>query len=64
MSGWFFDDDICWCGNSDICNITECFRHMSNRKPQTPPDIFTQAAFMNTPDCPYYEEQGEDNDEI
>lgn len=57
----FFDDDICWCGDSEICNITECFRHISNRTPQPSPDIFTCAKLMNTPICPYYEEQGEDN---
>ncbi len=58
---WLFDDDICWCGDSHICNITECFRHTNNRKPQSSPDICTMANLMNTPVCPYYEEQGEDN---
>ena len=56
----FFNDDICWCGDSDICNITECFRHMNNRKPQPSPDVFTMASLMNTSICPFYEEQSEE----
>lgn len=56
--GWF-DDDICWCANSTLegengCSKVECFRHMSNRKPQPQPDIFTCGALKDTPDCPYY----------
>lgn len=51
---WLFDDDISWCGNSEYCGITECFRHLNNRRPQPAPDIFTVGLFQNTPDCPYY----------
>lgn len=59
--GWF-DDDICWCGNSNLkgekgCDRIECFRHLSNRKPQARPDIFTCGSLKNTPDCPYYKEK-------
>lgn len=61
---WLFDDDVCWCGNSDICGVTECFRHLKNRKPQSKPDVCTMANFMGNPDCPYYDEFEEDNDEI
>lgn len=54
---WLFDDDICWCANSDECENVECFRHMSHRKPQHQPDIFTCGALKGTPDCPYYKEK-------
>lgn len=57
----FFNDDICWCGNSaleetDYCDKIFCFRHINNRKPQEAPDIFTMGMFKNTEDCPYYKE--------
>ena len=60
----FFDDDICWCASStltgnDGCDNTSCFRHMSHRKPQPQPDIFTCAALKNTPDCPYFKKEEE-----
>ena len=53
---WIFDDDHCWCGDSESCHHTDCFRHMSNRKPQSAPDIFTAAMLKGTPDCVYYKE--------
>ena len=57
----FFNDDICWCGNSnpketDYCDKTFCFRHMANRKSQEAPDIFTMGMLKNTEVCPYYKE--------
>lgn len=52
---WLFNDDICWCGNSNECDITECFRHLSNRRPQPKPDIYTMANFMGNIDCPYFQ---------
>ena len=55
----FFEDDTCWCADSNICNITECFRHLNNRKPHPTPDIFTMASFQNNPDCPYYDSESE-----
>ena len=53
----FFDDDICWCGDSDNCPRTDCFRHMSNRKHRNQPDIFTLARFQGTPDCVFAKEE-------
>ena len=58
----FFDDDICWCANSTLegengCDLTKCFRHMANRKPQPQPDIFTCASLKGTDSCPYNEER-------
>ena len=58
--GWF-SDDICWCANSTLvgkngCDKVECFRHMSHRKPQPQPDIFTCGALKGTSDCPYHKE--------
>lgn len=65
MMSWLFDDDICWCADSWYCKYTQCFRHMSHRKAQPEPDVFTLAAFMGTPDCPYidkWEDKGEETD--
>ena len=56
---WIFDD-ICWCGDSERCNITDCFRHLNNRRPQPTPDIFTMALLQNTPDCPFYDSEQEE----
>ena len=58
---WLFDDDICWCCNSrekgeQGCDKTECFRHLSNRKTRSHPDIFTVSFLKGTRDCPYKEE--------
>ena len=61
---WLFDDDICWCGNSNICGITECFRHLNNRKLQPAPDICSMGLFMGNPDCPYYDEMEDNDDEF
>lgn len=53
-------DDICWCADSERCDITKCFRHFNNRRPQPAPDICTMALFQGTPDCPYYESEQEE----
>lgn len=55
---WLFEDDICWCYNSQLvgelgCNKTKCFRHMSNRRNKE--GIFTCSYFKDTPECPYDE---------
>lgn len=58
-----FNDDICWCHNSELegdigCNKKDCFRHMSNRKkPEDGPDIYTRADLKDTVYCPYYKEK-------
>ena len=49
----FFEDDICWCSDSDKCNNTNCFRHMSNRKTA---GIFTTGSLMGTEYCENYKE--------
>jgi len=59
--GWF-EDDICWCSNSNLkgekgCDKTDCFRHLSNRKPQARPNIFSCGFLKNTPSCPYYKKE-------
>ena len=51
----FFEDDICWCANSKECEFTDCFRHLSRRKPQPAPDIFTQGLLKGTEGCPYFD---------
>ena len=43
-----FEDDICWCFDSDRCDNTDCFRHMNNRKTA---GIFTGSALMGTEYC-------------
>ena len=53
---WLFDDDICWCGDSDRCTNTECFRHLSNRRKSEGIDIFTMALLMGTEVCPLTKE--------
>lgn len=57
---FLFQDDICWCADSDHCGITECFRHLSHRTPQSTPDIFTTGCLQDTPNCPYYELESEE----
>ena len=44
----FFEDDICWCSDSDRCDNTNCFRHMNNRKTA---GIFTAGSLMGTEYC-------------
>lgn len=48
---WIFDD-ICWCGNSDECEDTKCYRHFSNRKEKD--GFFTCANLKDTDTCPSY----------
>lgn len=50
--GWWIDDDICWCGNSNECTDTKCYRHFSNRKPKG--GLFTCANLKDTDICPSY----------
>lgn len=51
MDMWF-DEDICFCADSDRCKNTECFRHLSHhRKPEVGPDIFTCGKLMGTEYC-------------
>ena len=61
----WFDNDICWCYNSSPeykdgeemkCNYTDCFRHLSNRRKQSAPDIFTCSFLKGTEYCPHKEE--------
>lgn len=49
---WIFEDDICWCGNSDTCKNKECFRHLSNKKYKGESDIFTLSLLRDTEYCP------------
>lgn len=61
-----FDDDICWCYNSQEeegsnCEQKNCFRHLSNRKkPESGPDIFTVSCLKGTIYCPYCKENKND----
>jgi len=62
----FFDDDICWCSDSDHCDKFECFRHMTNRM-QSSDFVFTSGSLMGTTDCPYFEggkEEDEEDEEV
>ena len=53
----YFDDDICFCADSDKCKMTKCFRHMSHHKrPTSGPDIFTCSHLMGTDVCPLTKE--------
>ena len=51
----FFDDDICWCADSEKCSNTDCFRHMSNRKEVA--GIFTTSHLADTEYCVEYKEK-------
>mgnify|MGYP007070292203 FL=1 len=53
MNNWIFND-ITWCGNSNTCNNKECYRHLSNRRPESKPDIYSMALFEGTDYCPSY----------
>lgn len=46
----WFTDDICWCIDSDVCDCTECFRHLSHKSPET--RFFSCAKLMDTEYCP------------
>ena len=50
---WGWEDDICWCGNSDECTFTDCFRHMNNRKIKE--GIFTMGLLKGTTSCPLFD---------
>lgn len=50
---WILDDHA-WCGDSDKCDITKCFRHLSNRIATGP---CTMCNCKGTEVCPYREEK-------
>jgi hypothetical protein len=45
----WIEDDICWCGDSDECEYTDCYRHTSN---MSGAGIYTMSCLMNTEYCP------------
>lgn len=49
---WILDDHA-WCGDSEKCEIKECFRHLSNRIAKGP---FTCSYLKDTEYCPYRKE--------
>lgn len=49
-----FEYDICWCGNSENCIHTECFRHLENKPDEE--RIFTMSYLKWTELCPIYNE--------
>lgn len=50
-----WEDDICWCADSERCTHTECFRHMDNRTQKV--GIFTMSHLMGVENlCPLTEE--------
>lgn len=54
---WLFEDDICWCGDSDTCENKECFRHLDNRTVKE--GIYTISCLRHTDICPLNKEEGE-----
>ena len=60
-----FDDDICWCADSDKCKNKECFRHFDNfddfyNRTHTPRErIFTMGHLMWTEYCELTKESEE-----
>lgn len=62
----WFNNDICWCGNSiesnikdndEVCTNKNCFRHFSNfEKPSDGPIIYTASMLKGTSFCPNYAE--------
>ena len=57
----FFEDDICYCGNSDECNNISCFRHTNNRRIKE--GIFTVGLLKDTEYCPGFKRKENDNEE-
>lgn len=55
-----FEDDICYCGNSDECNNISCFRHMSNRRIKE--GIFTTGLLKGTEYCPGFKRKENKNE--
>ena len=53
MQTWF-DNDICWCADSNRCENTECFRHLTNKNDEE--RIFTCGNLMGSEYCPMNKE--------
>ena len=53
----WFEDDICWCADSNECTNDDCFRHMLNRTQRQ--GIFTMGHLKNTELCPLANEKGD-----
>lgn len=51
-----WEDDICWCMDSETCTNYECFRHLTH---MDKPGIFTCSHLRNTDYCPL-EKESED----
>ena len=50
---WLFENDICWCADSNKCGNTGCFRHLNNKSSDE--KIFTCGWLMDTEYCPLVE---------
>lgn len=48
---WYawIEEDICWCGDSDVCEYVDCYRHTANISGA---GIYTFSCLMNTEYCP------------
>ena len=53
----FYDDVMCWCGNSDTCENITCFRHTDNLKANG--KLFIFGLLKDTPYCPLYKNEVE-----
>ena len=57
LHSWF-SDDITFCGSD--CNITKCFRHLSNKHKET--KYYSYALLKGTEYCNYFSEKEDSND--
>lgn len=51
MQGCWFEDDICWCNNSQQCKHEDCFRNLRQMKGEY--KYFTISNLQGTELCPY-----------
>lgn len=54
MKKFSFENDICWCADSERCLRRDCFRHLNNKDDDE--KIFTCGHLMGTEYCKMYKE--------
>ena len=48
-------DDITWCGNSEECSNTSCYRHLQNKISKDV--VYSSSNFKGTEMCPLFKEK-------
>ena len=56
----WWSDDICWCADSDTCDQTNCFRHLTNKDDRT--TYYSAASMKWTVYCPMEKKEKKNNE--